>query len=76
MVDGCRSKLVKAVSGVPLGSVLGPLLFHFYTSEPFYILKNMWIGYADDSTLIVDVPSPGIRVTVAESLICDLGMVS
>ena len=27
MVDGCRSKLVRAVSGVPQGSVLGQLLF-------------------------------------------------
>ena len=27
MVDGCRSKLVKAVPGVSKGSVLGPLLF-------------------------------------------------
>ena len=66
LVDGCRSKLVNVVSGVPQGSVLGPLLFLLYTSEPFSILENKLIGYADDSTLIVVAPSPGVRVPVAE----------
>ena len=31
------------------------------------------IDYADDFTLMAVVPSPGVRVTVAESLIRDLG---
>ena len=56
MVDGCRSKLVNVVSGVPQGSVLGPLLFLLYTSELFPILENKLIGYADDSTLMAVVP--------------------
>ena len=60
------------------GSVLGPLLFLLYTSEIFSILEHKLNGYADDSTLIAVVPSPGVRVrvAVADSLIHDLGRVS
>ena len=54
----------------------GPSLFLLYTSELFSILENKLIGYADDSTLMAVVPSPGVRVAVAESLILDLGRVS
>ena len=50
MVDGCRSKLVNVVSGVPQGNVLGLLLFFLYTSELFSFLENKQIVYADDST--------------------------
>ena len=53
---------------MPQGSVLGPLLLLLYTSELFSILENKLIGYADDCTLMAVVPSPGARVTVAESL--------
>ena len=76
MVDGCRSKLVNVVSGGPQGSVLGPLLFLLYTLELFSILENTLIGYAYDSTLMAVVPSPSVRVAVAESLIRDLGSIS
>ena len=76
MVDGCRSKLVNVVSGVPQGSVLGPLLFLLYTWKLFSILENKLIGYADDSTLKAVMPSEGFRVAVAESLISNLGRVS
>ena len=76
MVGGCWSKQINVVSGVSQGSILGPLLFLLYTSELFNILENNLIGYADDSTLMAVVPSPGIRVTAEESLICDLGRVT
>ena len=75
MVDGCQSKLVNVVSRVPQGSVLGLLVFLLYTSDLFSILENKLISYADDATLMAVVPSPGIRVAVAESLIRDLGRV-
>ena len=75
MVDGFRSKLVKVVSEVPQGSVLAPLLFLLYTSELFSILENKLTSYADDSTLMAVLPSPGVRIAVAESLIRDLGRV-
>ena len=39
MVDGCRSKLVNVMSGVPQGSVLDPLLLLLYTSELFSELQ-------------------------------------
>ena len=42
----------------------------------FAIGENKLVGYADDSPLMVAVPSPGVRVAVAESLIRDLGRVS
>ena len=61
---------------MPQGSVLGPLLFLLNTSELFSILENKLIGYADDSTLMAVVPSPVVRVKLAESLIRDLGRVS
>ena len=47
-----------------------------YISEIFFILKNKLIGYADDSTLMAVVPSQGVKVRVAESLIRDFGRVS
>ena len=44
------------------------LLFLLYTLEHFYIKENKLVGYADDTTLIAVVPSPGESVTVTESL--------
>ena len=51
---------------------MGSLLFLLYTLKLFSILENKLIGYADDSTLIAIVPSPGLRVAVADSLSRDL----
>ena len=41
-----------------------------------FISENKLVGYADDSTLMAAVPSPGVRVAVAEFLVRDLGKVN
>ena len=50
VVDGCWSKLVNMVSGVPQGSVLGQQLFLLYTTELYYILEIKHYSHVDDST--------------------------
>ena len=75
VVDGCHSKLVNVVLRVPQGSVLGLQLFLLYTAELFSIVENKLYGYADDSTLVAVVSSPGERVAVSESMNCDLNRV-
>ena len=59
MVDGYQSKLVNVVSEASQSSVVFPLLFLLCTSEHFSILQNKLRGYADDSALMVVLPSKG-----------------
>ena len=55
---------------------MGPQLFLLYTVELFSMVENKLYGYADDSTLVALVPSPGDRVAVSESMNRDLKRVS
>ena len=72
VVDGQHSDWRNVISGVPQGSVLGPLLFILYTHDMWFGLENKLVAYADDATLYSVVPSPGMRQPVSESLNRDL----
>ena len=76
MVWPLASSSVPVISGVPQGSLQGPLLFLVYTSEQSEIVENTLITYADDSTLLATVPSPAERVNIGESLNRDLTRIS
>lgn len=52
-VNGKMSDLCEVVSGVPQGSVLGPLLFIVYINDLFcYLFPERGICYADDTSLL------------------------
>ncbi len=67
-VDNCNSDWYSILSGVPQGSVLGPLLFNVYTSDLLQIISNPIYGYADDVTFVANVDAPKPCLDVSASL--------
>ena len=58
-VGGVRSVVRDVTSGVPQGSVLGPLLFLVYVNSLAESLQSEWYGFADDFKLYVSLPRTG-----------------
>ena len=75
VVNRATSEWIPIVSGVPQGSVLGPLLFILYTSEMFQLVENRLYAYAEDSTLLAVVRKPSYKPAVAASLNRDLARI-
>ena len=68
MVNGAASEWIPIISGVPQGSVLGPLLLMLYTSKMFELVENRLFAYEDDTTLLAVIRKPADRSAVAASL--------
>ena len=75
-VDGVFSSSIDVISGVPQGSVLGPLLFLLYIADLPRLLQNELVGYADDSTLLCRIQHPRNWSSVAALLNDDLAVIS
>jgi hypothetical protein len=68
--DSGSSDLAPLTTGVPQGSVLGPLLFTLYTTPVSYILQDLAMAfhlYADDTQLYISF-TPGDHATTLSHL--------
>ena len=60
VVDGVASPYVDVGSGLPQGSIIGPLLFLIHVSGIDFKLKYSQVAsFADDTRLVMKISSPG-----------------
>ena len=70
-VNGCLSDRFKVTSGVPQGSVLGPILFVIYVNDMFEVVSGKSVElylYADDAKLIKNITSNNDRIVLQSCL--------
>ena len=69
IIDGATSSPAEVQSGVPQGTVLGPVLFIVYMNDLHKVIKNSLLKcFADDSKLIKSIQNPDDRVKLIHDL--------
>ena len=69
VIDGATSIPANVQSGVPQGTVLGPVLFIIYMNDLHEVIKNSLLKcFADDSKLIMSIKNPEDRIKLMEDL--------
>ena len=67
-VNGINSEWVNITSGIPQGSVLGPILFILYINDlPENIVSNVYV-FADDTKVFETINSPNDQHTLQNDL--------
>ena len=67
-VNGNESKSIPVTSGVPQGSVLGPILFIYFINDLPDVIKCVSRIFADDTKAFKDVQNPPDNVIIQESI--------
>ena len=69
-VNGANSSTLPVLSGVPQGSILGPLLFIIYVNDlPVSINRAACYLFADDTKLLKSISSPTDTVSLQDDII-------
>ena len=67
-IRGVFSDWLSVISGVPQGSVLGPILFLVYINDLDHGVKNWILKFADDTKIFSKVSSPEDRLRLQHDL--------
>ena len=70
VINGNKSRPAKVISGVPQGTVLGPLLFLVYVNDIYNCINNVHISsFADDTRLLHGIKSCQDQIVLQEDLL-------
>jgi hypothetical protein len=70
-VNGKLSAEAEVVSGVPQGSIIGPLMFNIFVNDLSHCVPYRLVRYADDTTLYISGVEPtALQLKAEEALLC------
>lgn len=68
MVNSTRSRTFNITSGVPQGSVLGPLIFNVFINDLYSLLSSCNLSFADDLKFYRTISSPQDCIALQEDI--------
>jgi len=68
VIRGTLSDWISVLSGIPQGSVLGPILFLVYINDLDYGVRNWILKFADDTQIFSQVSSPEDYINLQKDL--------
>ena len=70
VLNGCKSRWIKVLSGVPQESILGPLLFTIYVNDLPQSISSSIFMFADNTKLIRSIQSIADHILLQADIDC------